>query len=202
MIRLVLGLSKDEFSAALRNQLGEGGAGVNRFRTDRDGFLTGMESLGILQVLTQMVNTPVGWRDLLLERLRFGRGSAIKGLKRGRSIEDFTEEIVKAGVRRRGYDTRCRFVGAAGTSTEKTDFAIPTKEDPAILIEVKGYGATGSKQTDILGDIEKIDIQKRRDTHLLLVTDGLAWKDRLNDLRKLIQMQNQGRILPGSIRET
>ena len=81
-----------------------------------------------------------------------------------------------------------------GTSTEKTDFAIPTKEDPAILIEVKGYGATGSQQTDISGDIEKIDLQKRRDTHLLLVTDGLIWKDRLNDLRKLIQMQNQGKI--------
>ncbi len=81
-----------------------------------------------------------------------------------------------------------------GRSTEKTDFAIPNKEDPSILIKRKDYGATGSKQTDILGDIEKIDIQKRRDTHLLLVTDGLTWKDRLNDLRELIQMQNQGKI--------
>ena len=68
------------------------------------------------------------------------------------------------------YDTRCRFIGATGLSTEKADFAIPNREDPRILIEVKGYGATGSKQTDILGDIERIANQKRSDTHLLLST--------------------------------
>jgi hypothetical protein len=92
------------------------------------------------------------------------------------------------------YDARCRFVGAGGTSTEKTDFAIPSKNDPRVLIEVKAYGATGSKQTDILGDIRRIVEEKRHDTHLLLVTDGATWKARVNDLRNLVKMQNKGLI--------
>jgi len=92
------------------------------------------------------------------------------------------------------YDARCRFVGASGTRTEKPDFAIPSKGDARILIEVKAYGATGSKQTDILGDIRRIVDEKRNDTHLLLVTDGTTWKARVNDLRKLVEMQNTGRI--------
>ncbi|MFQ5760978.1 MAG: DpnII family type II restriction endonuclease, partial [Acidiferrobacterales bacterium] len=58
----------------------------------------------------------------------------------------------------------------------------------------KAYGATGSKQTDILGDINRIIEEKRHDTTFLLVTDGVTWKARANDLRKLVTMQNQGFI--------
>lgn len=36
--------------------------------------------------------------------------------------------------------------------------------------------------------------QIRPDTHLLLVTDGITWKTRINDLRKLVDVQNQGII--------
>ena len=63
-----------------------------------------------------------------------------------------------------------------------------------MVIEVKAYGATGSKQTDTLGDIEKIITNKRHDTHFLFVTDGITWLDRISDLRKIIQMQNEGNI--------
>ncbi|MBL7038870.1 MAG: hypothetical protein ISR77_09590 [Pirellulaceae bacterium] len=72
---------------------------------------------------------------------------------------------------------------------------MPSKGDPRILIEVKAYGATGSKQTDIIGDVNRIVEEKRNDTDFLLVTDGITWKARLNDLRKLVEMQNLGRIM-------
>lgn len=71
---------------------------------------------------------------------------------------------------------------------------VPSKEDARILIEVKAYGATGSKQTDILGDMERIIGKKRHDTTLLFVTDGITWKARTRDLRKLIDLQNEGKI--------
>jgi hypothetical protein len=129
---------------------------------------------------------------VIIERLKAGRGSAIKGQARGRYLEDFVEKIVKGTFT--NYDLRCRFVGARKTSTEKADFAIPTKEEPRILIEAKAYGATGSKQTDILGDIGRIVEEKRHDTDLLLVTDGITWQERANDLRKLVELQNQGKI--------
>ncbi len=72
--------------------------------------------------------------------------------------------------------------------------AIPTKNDPRILIESKAYGATGSKQSDVIGDATRIIQQKRQDTTFLLVTDGETWKDREGDLNRLVALQNLGRI--------
>ena len=46
----------------------------------------------------------------------------------------------------------------------------------------------------MLGDISRICREKRVDTHFLLVTDGITWRERINDLRKLIELQNQGDI--------
>jgi hypothetical protein len=192
-VRLILDLSKDEFTAALQTALGPGGAGSKRYLQNRARFVSTLVSLGALDSLREIANRPVSWRSILVERLKAGRGSAIKGQARGRFLEDFTEELVEE-VFGPAYDARCRFVGASGTSTEKTDFAIPSKGDARVLIEVKAYGATGSKQTDILGDIRRIVEEKRHDTHLLLVTDGTTWKARVNDLRKLVEMQNKGLI--------
>ena len=193
-IRLVLDLSKDEFEATLRDQLGGGGIGITRYRLDPTGLMAAFRELGLFGKLEALANAPVTWRDILVERLKSGRGSATKGQARGRFLEDFTEGIVQKVFGADNYDRRCRFVGATGNSTEKTDFAIPSRRDPNILIEVKAYGATGSKQTDILGDVSRIVEQKRRDTQFLLVTDGTSWRQRSKDLEKLIEFQNKGDI--------
>lgn len=42
--------------------------------------------------------------------------------------------------------------------------------------------------------MERIIGKKRHDTTLLFVTDGVTWKLRPNDMRKLIEMQNRGHI--------
>ena len=150
--------------------------------------------LGILDKMTAIVNTPVQWTDILTERLKGGRGSAIKGQRRGRALEDFVEELIIEIFGAGHYEDRCKFTGANGLSSEKCDFAIPNKEDPSVLIEVKAYGATGSKQTDVLGDLSRIGIEKRPDTHFLLVTDGVTWRDRQSDLGRLVELQNHGEI--------
>lgn len=192
-VRLLLDMSKDEFEPALREMLGVGRSGKKRFISHRAEFVQALLDLGAADALQSLHARPVTWRDILVERLKGGRGSAIKGQARGRSLEDFAEGMVRA-VFGDAFDARCRFVGAKGTSTEKADFAIPSRDDPGILIEVKAYGATGSKQTDVLGDIARIVEQKRHDTDLLLITDGTTWRARQNDLRKLVTMQNEGLI--------
>jgi len=79
------------------------------------------------------------------------------------------------------------------------------RTQPRIIIEVKGCGATGSKMSDIIGDLNTIIEAKRRDTALLFLTDGMTWKARLSDLRRIVQRQNDGnitRIYTTKMRET
>lgn len=193
-IRLFLDMSKDDFTHRMREALGPGGIGVKRYRANPSRYLQSLESLGLSELMAAAVNSPAHWSDVLVERLKGGRGSAIKGQARGRGMEDFVEAIVRSVFKPEQISVRCRFTGAKGTSTEKADFAIPSAIAPEILIEVKAYGATGSKQTDVLGDIARIVEEKRPDTALLLVTDGITWKQRPSDLRKLVGLQNEGKI--------
>jgi hypothetical protein len=195
VVRLFLDLSKDEFQMQLKESLpGAGGSGVMRYRADHNAYIAALNRMGLVKSMTAALSRQLHWSDLLVERLKSGRGSAIKGQQRGRGMEDFVEVILRRVFDTEQVTSRCRFVGANGLSTEKTVFAIPSTEDPHILIEVKAYGATGSKQTDVLGDVSRIVDQKRNDTDFFLVTDGITWKERPNDLRKLVSLQNEGKI--------
>lgn len=190
--RLFLALSKDEFSAVLKGVLGDGGAGVRRYEADKAKFIDALINLGLLEAMAVHADRKPNWTDILVERLRSGRGSAISGQRRGRSVEDFAERIVRS-VFGDKFAKRCTFTGKHG-KTGKCDFAIPSKANPQIVIEAKGYAATGSKMTDVLGDIEKIIDAKRADTAFLFFTDGLTWNQRKNDLRKIAAYQNAGDI--------
>jgi len=192
IVRLLLGLSKDAFDAQLKATLGQGGSGVTRYRRDPDTFIQTLIDFGVLDVMALEINRIPHWSDVLVERLRSGRGSAISGQRRGKELEDQVETIV-SNVFGGRYAARCNFVGVKGEFA-KCDFAIPGKNSPYIVIESKGYGATGSKMTDVIGDIEKIIAAKRQDTALLFVTDGIPWRNRLSDLRKIVEYQNQGFI--------
>lgn len=191
--RLFLAHSKDTMEGELRKELGAGGIGVKRYKADSDVFLDALERLGLKEAMASIVNYEPIWSDILVERLRSGRGSAIQGQKRGRGLEDFAEALVKEVFGDDAYETRCTFTGA-DNKLAKCDVAIPGRDRPRILIEVKGYGATGSKMTDIIGDLDAIIDAKRHDTALLFVTDGTTWKARPSDLRKIIKRQNEGKI--------
>ena len=198
VIRLLLDQSKDEFTLSLKESfLNDGfnkGTGVTRYRKDKISYVETLIKLGLTARMDGVVNRPLIWSDVLVERLKGGRGSAIKGQSRGRGMEDFVEEIVRSVFEPHQVAVRGSFLGAKGQGNAKADFAIPSMNDPTILIETKAYGATGSKQSDVLGDVAKILEEKRHDTVFMLVTDGVTWKERANDLRKLISLQNEGKI--------
>lgn len=169
------------------------GAGVTAYRKNRQAFAEALVELGLLEAMGEAANRAPKWSDVLVERLRSGRGSAISGQRRGRGVEDFAEAVILKVFGPGNYAVRCAFSGRKD-KIAKCDFAIPTRNEPRILVEAKGYGATGSKMTDVIGDIEKIIDAKRSDTALLFFTDGVTWKQRKNDLRKIIQYQNEGDI--------
>lgn len=190
--RLFLMLSKDSMEAELRKQMSDGGIGIKAYKADPEAFIDILSRMGLSEKMEAAINLEPVWSDVLVERLRAGRGSAISGQKRGRGLEDFVEAIV-AEVFGNSYETRCTFTGADGKSA-KCDVAIPNRTRPAIVIEVKGYGATGSKMSDIIGDLDAIIDAKRHGTKLFFVTDGTTWKQRLADLKKIVERQNQGKI--------
>ena len=194
IIRLFLELSKDEFNTLLRGKLfpNEPKFGKSFYANNPEVFLKGLNSIGLFELMNNAIQKSYTWSDILTERLKAGRGSAIKGQLRGRMLEDFVEEIIKSSFK--SYDSRCNFIGKNNDFVAKADFAIPGKGNPNIVIEVKAYGATGSKQTDSLGDVEKIISNKRHDTYFFFFLDGITWLDRLSDLKKIVKYQNEGFI--------
>jgi len=195
VIRLFLDLSKDDYERLLSETFSEpGGKGKNRFKIDPASYVNELTKLGLLNKIADEVNRPSSWSDRMIGLFEGGWGSARKGQLRGRMLEDFVQEILVEVFPANQIVPRCQFLGANGRSSEKADFAIPNATDAHILIEVKAFNATGSKQTDVLGDILRIVEQKRDDTAFLLVTDGLSWRARASDLRKIIDLQNLGKI--------
>lgn len=195
VFRLFLDKSKDELTTEIRSLASEmQGTSRSSYLQNKERFVDILDHLLVRQAISQAMGRRFTWRDLVLERLKSGRGSAIKGQRRGRDLEQFVERIVHAVFEEGGFDRGISFVGRDGRSTEKADFAIPSKTDPRILIEVKAYGATGSKQTDVLGDVGRIIEQKRPDALFMLVTDGKTWEQRTSDLSKLVKLQNDGVI--------
>ncbi len=107
--RLFLMLSKDAMTTALSKELPEG-YGAKRYKADRETFLDALDRLGLPDKMAATINYQPIWSDILKERLRSGRGSAIQGQKRGRGLEDFTEVLVRE-VFGDAYETRCTFAG-------------------------------------------------------------------------------------------
>ena len=191
--QLFLGISKDEFKDRLGAILGPGNIGSKYFGAKRSDFIAALGELELPAAMATAVNFKPAWSDILIERLRSGRGKAIKGQNRGRGLEDFTEALVRS-VFGNHFESRCQFTGV-GNVAAKCDFAVPDRLKPLILMESKGYGATGSKMTDVVGDVHNIIKAKRPDVPFILVTDGITWMRRLNDLRKLVRLQNDGGIM-------
>jgi hypothetical protein len=194
LFRLAFEQYKDEFTLTLKSIYfdSKSGAGIKLYKNSPAEYISKLQEYGLSEKLNTLVRKKFTWKDILIERLKGGRGSAIKGQTRGRNLEDFVEALVKQLYD--SYDTRVSFIGKDGERKAKADFCIPSKDQPNIIIEVKAYGATGSKQTDVIGDIEKIIKEKRSDTIFLLVSDGVTWKARLSDFEKLVDYQNQGYI--------
>lgn len=190
IFRLFLTFSKDEYESVLRSKFNEG-IGVKAFTKNKILYVQKLIDLGVEDSLISHISRKWEWTDIIYERLKAGRGSAIKGQSRGTALEENIRDIL-IGIFGNRFDSNCNFMGRVGEA--KADFLIPNKESPDIIFEVKGYGATGSKQTDVLGDMGKIIKSKAPRTSLLLITDGVTWNQRQSDLSKLIKMQNEGDI--------
>lgn len=198
VFRLILGLSQDEMVNELRYfaKIPELGRGFKSIRNKASQYCSEIanilvKNLGLVKVASKELFHNWRYEEVLIERYKYQRGRAIKGQKRGRSLEDDVESTLKrVGVK---YERGRSFISKKGVEA-KADFSIPSHIHPSIVIEVKGYEATGSKLTDVLGDILKIIKAKDPDTRFYLVTDGIGWFRRLSDLKHIIKLHEEDQI--------
>ena len=158
-------------------------------RKSPDEMATALAAIGMPERVREQVWRQWTIADVLIDRYKLGRGRAIAGQSRGRGLENEVEAILR-GIPV-PFESRVTFTGAGGV-TAKCDFAIPARDEPLIVIEAKGYEATGSKLTDFLGDVLKIKQAKGYHMYLFVVTDGRGWFNRQSDLKRLIGLHEKG----------
>ncbi len=199
--RLVMSLSQDALTTVISEQLNQRGRARCTWKqlsamasTDAALLADLLVSAGLLDELIRHLRREWTLKDVLEDRFRLGRGRAIAGIQRGgaleRSVRSILELPQEASV---PFSANCNYTGFQGRAA-KCDFAVPSKDGPKIVIECKGFEATGSKLTDVLGDVRKIIEAKAPHTYFFLVTDGRGWHRRCSDLQKLVQFHQDGQI--------
>ncbi len=197
VFRLFLDLSQDRLANEINSRGIRGDFGSIRGKSsDRAAEIaTSLVELGLLDTMEAYRIRKWTLEDILIERYKQMRGRAIRGQQRGAAMEEAVQDVLDQ-IRDEhdlSYDARTNFVNRAGEEA-KADFMIPSREQPSIVIEAKAYEATGSKLTDVLGDILKILQVKDPDTHFIFVTDGIGWYRRLSDLRRIVEYHHRGDI--------
>ena len=100
----------------------------------------------------------------------------------GRHVEDEIETIAEdLGI---DYQTRTRFTGRNG-QTAPCDLVVPSGDDAQIVVAAKGFDSTGSKLTDAVREIQEMAEVRRPRQFVMAVIDGIGWKSRQSDLRKI-----------------
>ncbi|MET3635568.1 hypothetical protein [Curtobacterium oceanosedimentum] len=189
-VALVVGLSQEKLKNALKHEFGTSSwrsiAKIDPGRLSR--FFD--SAYGMLGALDQHLNRSYTFGELLVARAG-SRVSAIRAGAAGRSIEDAIEQIAMD----LGLDStsRTRFIGNGGR-TAPCDLAIPSRDQPMIVVAAKGFDSTGSKLTDAVREIEEMAAVRLPRQLCLAVVDGIGWKSRINDLRRIHRLLEDSQI--------
>lgn len=181
VLGLVVGLSQEKLLMALKDGLGTSGAiTLARDRPDElISFLT--DRFEVIEMVNKQANREYGLADVLISRAGT-RVTATRATAAGRSIEDMIEDIAKdLGL---PYATRTRFVGR-GDQTGPADLVIPDSANAVIMVAAKGFDSTGSKLSAAYEEIAKMAAVRKPTQFVMAVVDGIGWKSRKADLRRI-----------------
>lgn len=76
--------------------------------------------------------------------------------------------------------------------TADCDFAVPSKQHPKIVIDVKPFEVLRWKLPEYFE--EALGTAAAKVGYFFLLTDGMGWHNRKNDLQKFVKLQNYGVI--------
>ena len=184
VLGLAVGLSQEKLKNALRDRFDTTGwHGLARSQPIE--LVSWLDAeFDLVRMLRVQMTRTYTFADILVARAGT-RGTATRAGASGRRIEDEIEDIARdLGL---DYTTRSRFTGRNGR-TAPADLIIGNPESADIVVAAKGFDSTGSKLTDAVREIEEMAEVRLPKQLVLAVIDGIGWKSRQSDLRRIHQL--------------
>lgn len=190
VLGLVVGLSQERMKNVLKDGFGTSGW-VTLAREKPIELVRWFDTtFDLLRLLTVQQDRTYEFADVLVARAGT-RVTATQAGKSGRKVEDELEAIARdLGL---PYSTRTRFAGRNGQDAP-CDLVIPGNGDAQIVVAAKGFDSTGSKLSDAVREIQEMASIRRPTQFVLAVIDGIGWKSRVSDLRKIYALWSNGDI--------
>lgn len=190
ILGLVAGVGRERLKNVLRHRLGS--SGWLTLARNRSTELVTMldEEFDVVRSLTVQQGRSFDLGDVLVARAGTRQLATSSGIS-GRSVEDRIEAVAKdLGLQ---YQTRTRFIGRQGR-TAPCDLVVPSGPNALIGVAAKGFDSTGSKLTDAVREIEEMADVRKANQYVMAVIDGIGWKSRQSDLRRLHSLWTNGDI--------
>lgn len=179
---LAVGLGQERLKNICKHNFGTAGFSAIASKFSHDFVLLLDGQYRLVEALEQQRTKAYTFGDVMVARAG-SRGTASRAGQAGRILEDQLEAIAdELGLR---YLTRGRFSGRGG-ETAPFDLAIIDKDDEVVIaVAAKGFDSTGSKLTDAVREIEQMVNVHTPSQYLFAAVDGIGWKMRQSDLRRI-----------------
>ena len=191
VLALAVGLSREKLANHLRNWFDT--ASWRKATLDHgEEFIKKMnEEFDLVRLIRIQLNSTYTFADVLVARAGT-RATATTAGQSGRRIEDELEAIALA--LKLPYAPRTRFEGR-NRRTAPVDLAVPASGRACMIaVAAKGFDSTGSKLSDAVREIEEMADTRTGGQVALAVVDGIGWKGRLADLRRIWKLWDTGQI--------
>lgn len=187
---LAVGLSQEKLKNDLKHAFGTSGW-VSLARSSPAELVAHLDAAYDLVALLRRQRTRTyGFGDLLVARGGTRTVAAAAGVA-GRRVEDDIEAVaLELGL---PYETRTRFTGRNGR-TAPCDLAVPDGSSAVLVVAAKGFDSTGSKLSDAVREVSEMAEVRRPQQYVMAVIDGIGWKSRTQDLRRLHELWESGQI--------
>jgi hypothetical protein len=190
VLGLSVGLSQEKLKNSLKDRLGTT-AWITLARERSEELVRVLdEDFDLVRMISKQRSRAFDFGDVLVARAGT-RVTATRAGASGRGVEDEIEAIARElGLE---YATRTRFTGRRH-QTAPCDLAIPAADIPAIIVAAKGFDSTGSKLTDAVREIQEMAEVRLPEQFIMVVVDGIGWKSRVSDLRKIYSLRERRAI--------
>jgi hypothetical protein len=190
VLGLAVGLSQEKLKNTLKDRFDTSGWVTLARRRSADLIAMLDEEFDLVRLIEAQRHRVFKFGDVLVAR-GGGRQSAGRAGLAGRGIEDEIERIAQE----LGLPTapRTRFTGRYGR-TAPCDLAVRSGNHTEIAVAAKGFDSTGSKLTDAVREVEEMADVRLPTQFVMVVIDGIGWKSRIGDLRRIYQLWESQQI--------